>query len=47
MTWYCHACGTTMTWALPIDGNPGMRKCPRCDRWMDLASDPVEPQATP
>jgi hypothetical protein len=32
--WHCASCGTTVTWVPPIDGNPGMQKCPRCDKWM-------------
>ena len=36
MTWKCAACGTTVTWAEPVDGNPGMQACQRCSRWMDL-----------
>jgi hypothetical protein len=35
MAWRCGSCGTAVTWAEPVTGNPGMQKCPRCHEWMD------------
>jgi len=39
VTWNCASCGTTLTWAEPILGNPGMQKCPRCGKWMERVTD--------
>lgn len=41
-SWHCASCGTTVTWASPADINPGMQKCPRCDKWMDR-DEPLSP----
>ena len=38
-SWHCAPCQTTVTWAEPIISNPGMRKCLRCDEWMDLVTE--------
>ena len=46
MTWHCASCGTTLTWARSANVNPGMTKCPHCDKWMDRVTEDAATEET-
>ena len=38
VTWHCAFCGTTLAMTATFTNDPGMTKCPRCDKWMERAA---------